>query len=316
MQEKNLRHFWQSLFYVLCIGCTMVEKIKTGLSIFLILLLLPYVMVMLSGQQNEKEAVASMAAEKEEQQQLEQWVLEILPGQIPVTYELEALKAQAVIARSNLAFRMQEEGLSADQLSESKLTGWDMKHYSLMELREIWGEALFEGYYEKICRAVEETAGETLVYNGSYVDIPYHAVSAGQTRDGSLLGESYPYLTRVDCPGDLQAEDFLTVAKLDSQKFPAIQALEIISRDEAGYVTKIRVGEEVITGEEFRYRADLPSGSFTLENRDGAWVAVVKGLGHGFGLSEYQAQLQASQGKTYLEILQYFYGEMECISFS
>lgn len=294
----------------------MIEKIKTGLSIFLILLLFPYIVVMLSGRYGQNEVAAFLQSEEEKEaekelQALEQWVLEILPGQMSVSYEVEALKAQTVLIRSNLMFHMQEEGVSLEELSEEQLDAWDMKRYTSVELQEIWGKELFEGYYEKIHRAVEETCGKVLTYRGEYVDLPYHAVSAGWTRDGNLLGNAYFYVKAVECPGDLEADNFLTIQELDLDETP-----EIVNWDDSGYVTEVVLGETSMAGEEFRALQNLPSSCFTLQEQNGKWMAAVKGLGHGFGLSMHQAQLQAVQGKQYLEILQYFYEGLECISFS
>ena len=323
----------------------MIERIKTALSIILILLLFPYVTVMLFGRAASLEIptahVPGLGTERGIEQEtdqkelkaLEQWVLEILPGQMPVTYELEALKAQAIIVRSNLVFYINKEEIQPEQLTEAWLREWGMKCYTLMELQEIWDKELFEGYYEKIHRAVEETCGKVLVYQGNYVDIPYHAVSAGQTRDGVLLGEGYSYLKAVECPGDLEAKNFLTVDELREEEMLQSDAalfsdrevsteektsteslLEIVSQDASGYVTKIRVGEKILAGEEFRHMFDLPSSCFTLQVQNDGYVITTKGLGHGFGLSMYQAQLKAAQGKNSFEILQYFYEELECIS--
>ena len=306
------------------------EKLKTIGSILLILLLFPYVCVMLAGRSPEGPGTGTLMADAgEESGVLEQWVLEILPAQMPVTYELEALKAQAVLIRSNLAFCLQEEGMEPEELKPEALDRWKLLHYSLAELMEIWGDTLFDEYYDKICRAVQETKGLVLTYEGRYVDLPYHAVSAGRTRDGAQLGEEYSYLKAVECPGDLEAENFLQLVRLEisgqqdygneaeaGSESESGDGLEIVSRDEAEYVTEIRQGEKSLMGEEFRQKYDLASSCFTLQEQENGWIVTTKGLGHGFGLSMYQARLQACQGKTFLEILEYFYTGMECISFS
>ena len=286
----------------------MIEKIKTAFSVFLILLLFPYIVVMLSGSQTEETL---LAAKGDRIDGLDAWVMRILPGEMPVTYELEALKAQAVIARSNLAWRMEAEGIGPEQISEERLEIWEMACYMPEELEELWGNKHFEEYYEKITWAVQETSGKVLSYEGKYVDLPFHAVSAGQTRDGSLLGEAYPYLKAVECPGDLEAEGYLGVVRLQTEDVP-----EILETDASGYVTEIRLGGKGMAGEEFRHREALNSSCFTIQETKNGWVATTKGVGHGFGLSMYQAHVQAFQGKTFLEILQYFYEGMECISFS
>jgi len=311
-----------------CIEYNMFEKIKTLLSVFLILLLFPYIIVMLAGRGDSTRATANrsvlltgLEGPTIQNDLLEQWIIKILPGQMPVTYELEALKSQAIILRSNLYFYMERDHVEIFEINENLLRTWEMEPYSLVELREIWGNEEFSVYIEKIHRAVEETCGKVLLYEGKAVDIPYHAVSAGHTRDGALLGAGYSYLKEVECPGEVEAEDFLTVTELKKGSLQSIDEgssasgfLKIVSRDSSGYVTEIQVGDVKLPGEEFRRRYDLPTSCFTIQEEKEFYVITTKGLGHGFGLSMYQAQRQAAQGKNCFEILQYFYEELECIS--
>ena len=143
------------------------------------------------------------------------------------------------------------------------------------------------------------------------MELPYHAVSAGRTRDGKILGEEYSYLNPVDCPGDVESADYMKIQFLEFPVFP-----EIMEKDETGYVTKLRMGEELLTGEEFRSRYALNSSCFTLDETEEGIRVVTKGLGHGLGLSMFQANRFAADGQTYLEILHYFYKNVECISFT
>jgi len=139
-------------------------------------------------------------------------------------------------------------------------------------------------------------------------------VSAGKTRDGTILGTGYEHLVSVACDGDLEAPDYLKIMVVPedavSRPFP-----EILARDKAGYVTKLRLGEEIISGEEFRKRYALNSSNFTVEETSEGIRITTKGLGHGFGMSLFQANLQALKGYSYREILSYFYKDTECISF-
>ncbi len=281
----------------------MMEKIKTRIAICTILLLFPYIVVMLTGNgaeakyENRNQAETGM---------LEQWVLEILPGQMPVTYEEEALKAQAIVIRSNLIYWMEQDHVEIPQLTEEHIKEWGMTRYSYAELQELLGGEAIDLHYEKIHRAVEETCGKVLQFEGRYVDIPYHAVSGGITRSGELLGETYAYLEAVDCPGELEAENFLTTV----ERF--LDEPEIIARDAFGYVTEIREGGELLGGEEFRQKYGLPSSNFELVRRDeeGKWLVAAKGLGHGFGMSLYQAQRMAEAGADCPEILSCFYEKL------
>ncbi|MCI8597848.1 MAG: hypothetical protein HFJ10_05325 [Lachnospiraceae bacterium] len=284
---------------------------RTGISLLIILILLPYVAVVFR--------TGSMKGLSDEAKEpgIEEYVKGILPGQMPATCEEEALKSQAVIIRTNLLrksmeFYQKEDLVSAaEAIREEDLAEMGFTYYSPLELEKMWGYDQFDRFEAKIQKVVEETAGKILTLEGKPLDLPYHAVSAGQTRDGQVLGDSYSYLEAVECTDDLRSEDYLEIQTLSIQNVP-----EILSRDESGYVTEIRLGEETLAGEEFRDRYHLNSSCFTVESVEEGVRVTTKGLGHGLGLSIYQANLQAQNGWTCLEILSYFYKNVECISFS
>lgn len=288
----------------------MKEKIKTGISVLIIIILLPYVAAVF------RTGSMTGTGETVREMDLEDLVAEILPAQMPVNYEEEALKAQTVIIRTNLLRKAMEfygSGTmkeAAEALQESDLDAMGFSHYTPEEQLKLWGYESWERYGEKCVSAAEDTAGLVLAQNGVPVDLPYHAVSAGRTRDGHLLGEAYAYLESVECAGDLQSADYLKITTLDLSEAP-----EILSRDAAGYVTEVRLGEKVLGGEEFRSLYGLNSSCFTAEKTEDGVRITTKGLGHGLGLSMYQANLQALSGMKFQEILQYFYKGLECISF-
>jgi len=292
----------------------------------IILVLLPYVAVVFCT--GSRQGLAMEA----EPTDLEIYVTGILPSQMPVIYEEEALKAQAVIVRTNLLkqsmefYKKQTPQEAAEAIGGKDLEKMGFSWYSPEELEELWGYEQWKYYQNKICEAVEETAGEVLWLDGKLTDVPYHAVSAGQTREGALLGENYSWLEAVNCPGDVEAVDYLKIRTFLQAEFwsendlpeelTAVKTLpEIVARDGSGYVTAVRIGETKLAGEEFRSCFGLNSSSFTLEETEDGIRIVTKGLGHGFGMSLYQANLFAADGQNYREILSYFYKNMDCRSF-
>lgn len=285
------------------------EKIKTGISIFIILILLPYVAVVFrTGAMGGQQAI--------DDPDIEDYVAGILPGQIQISYEEETLKAQAVIIRTNLLkqsmefYGTEDPRSAAAAIQEADLGAMGFTYTSPEHLEELWGYEQWEEYEEKLLKAVRSTSGQILALEGMPVELPYHAVSAGKTRGGGILGEEYSYLESVDCPQDVEAADYLEIRLLKLSEIP-----EITLRDEGGYVTELRMGETVLAGEEFRSRYSLNSSCFTLDQTEEGIRVVTKGLGHGLGLSLYQANRFAAEGQTYLEILHYFYKNVECISF-
>lgn len=299
-------------FFPLFIKCKMREKIKTGLSIFIILILLPYVAVVFrTGNMRGQEPEVS-------ENQLEEYVAGILPGQMQVSYQEEALKAQAVIIRTNLLKKAMEfyhaDNLkdAAEAIQEMDLKAMGFNYTSPEDLEEMWGYEQWKEYEAKLWEAVGATEGQILTVEELPIELPYHAVSAGRTRNGQILGdENYSYLEPVDCPQDVEAADYMDIQFLELSIVP-----EIVARDESGYVMELHMEEKNLTGEEFRSQFSLNSSNFTLDETEKGIRVVTKGLGHGLGLSMYQANRFAAEGQTYLEILHYFYKNVECISFS
>lgn len=284
----------------------MKEKVKTGISILIILILFPYVAVVL--------CTGSMTGtEKKWEPGLEEFVMGILPGQIALGSREEALKAQAVLIRTNLLHKAMEfYGVETAEEAARALKEGDLKelgfvYYDPKKRGELWGYERAETYETRLLEAVQGTKGEILTLEGLPPDLPYHAVSAGRTRDGQVLGEAYAYLKGVECPKDVEALDYLRIEIFSAEEMAFLP--EILARDASGYVTEVAYGEERLTGEEFRSRFGLNSSHFTAEAVEEGIRITTKGLGHGLGLSLYQANQWAMEGASYQEILKYFYTE-------
>lgn len=129
-----------------------------------------------------------------------------------------------------------------------------------------------------------------------------------------------PYLVTAECHADTMAEGYLSVFYYEKEEYlekcrtaypdaeltePA--QIEIVSRDAAEYVTKIKVAGETYDGEQFRHALELPSACFTITEMDDHVRIVARGMGHGFGLSQNTAEKLAKEGYGYREILAYFY---------
>ncbi|MCD8361519.1 MAG: hypothetical protein LUC98_00950 [Lachnospiraceae bacterium] len=182
------------------------------------------------------------------------------------------------------------------------------------------GEATEDSDYERFYQAVAETAGQVVTVEGEYRELPWHALSAGQTRDGTLLGEKYSYIKSVECPLDIRADGALQSFRLSEAEFAealgtdaAPEELET-TRDGADYVISASAGAMVWQGEELRGLLHLSSSCFWLDCQDSQIHLTVKGSGHGFGISLYTADCMAREGSTCEEILQTFYEGAECIT--
>ncbi len=294
----------------------------------LAVLLLPYVLTLAwSGQfrgVRERESPGSgrrIYLEEGGYVDAEEFLVGVVARQIPAEYEPEALKAQAVIARTYV-FRQMD---GAGEVSAGELGLGDPGENSLETL---WDKDHFAEYYEKIRSAVEDTAGQVLVCGGELIEPLFHRASAGATRNGDAL---HPYLSSVDSSFDVEAENYMTVLEWSPEEltgrmnadsaFPQISVspgqladtIQIVSKDRAGYVAQIQIGSHIYTGDEVRQLLGLPSSAFTLKDHEGKIRAVCKGLGHGYGLSQYGAHHLAAEGQSAEEILTYYYTGAELI---
>lgn len=244
---------------------------------------------------------------------VEEYLVGVVAKQVPPDYGSEVLKAQAIIARTYIYKQLGDN----QEIPESAL---DMDYLEEAQLKELWGSDYFVTYYKDIEKAVEATKETVITYQEELIDPLFHRASTGHTRAGD---SAHPYLAPAECAEDLGAENYLNVCSFGKDEFigkingipeaAAVTAdqipdsIQLIARDDAGYVTEIQIGTKTYTGEEVQYALGLPSASFTLEEYEGGMRAVVKGIGHGYGFSQYAAKCKAENGMTAEELLEYFY---------
>lgn len=272
---------------------------KTGCYL-IIIILLPYVVTVFingPGIQASPDVdniyVKIQSGEAEAEMPLEEYGIGILAKEMPADYEEEALKAQAVLVRTEMYKQVQEgEGAAV-------FTGdfWDRQ-----KMQDAWG--VQDGRnYRKLSKAWQETEGQILTYEEAPAYAPFFRLSNGCTRSGKeVLGnEDYPYLEIRECPDDLEAEDQLQTVVVEDMD------AEVTATDTAGYVLNVRIGKENISGEEFRKRYELASACFTLQRYNGKMRITTRGEGHGLGMSQYTANEMAKEGKKWEDILEYFF---------
>lgn len=302
----------------------MKEKIKFVLAFIIIILFLPYVCVILLHNDVQAESTFLPINKEEENTDVEVFIPGVLAAEISPLSELEMLKAQAVIARTQIYKMMQEQhitNLEAKHLSQ---------YMSMSEMEKVWGYHKMQEYYSRFKRAAEESSGMVMTYQGKYIEPCYYAVSNGYSRDGNQVyhSEAYPYLQKQENPYDILSEDYLKVTMFDKKNMAEklsealreelpqelMEEIEIGERDDAGYVTRIKIGEHIMAGEEFRKVLELNSSCLEIENVDKKIRITTKGLGHGIGLSQYNANEMAKNGEDYREILAYYFKNIEFTS--
>lgn len=286
-----------------------VEKYINGfLCLILVFGILPVFLTTFFGRLRLEELLFSDT--EMDEKQIEVLKPEVLAKQISIHMPKEVIKAQSVIARTQI--------MAAEKNGETQPAA-----FSTERLQELWGDE-FEAYYEQLKELIAETKGETLQYNGNYIYAAYHQVSAGNTRDMKEYYENstMPYLCCTNCHEDTQAEGYLNVyfwenadfIELCAEVFPEAAGawdIQITKRDSAGYVLEVQIGQTIYEGEAFRKKLNLPSACFEITFFEDSVRIVTMGQGHGFGLSQNMAKKLADEGKTYREILEYFYKGVE-----
>ena len=224
---------------------------------------------------------------------IEDYCIGIMAKEIPADYDKEALRAQAVLVRTDIYRKIESEG------SEAVFTE---PFWSQEEMEQTWGVTRYSRYYNKLKNAWRDTEGQVLMYEGKLAATPFCRLSNGSTRDGKeVLGKEYSYLKIVDCSEDIEAQEQIQTVTLDDME------AEIVECDTTGYVLKVRIGEKEMSGEEFRTNYHLASSCFTLQKYNGKLRITTRGVGHGLGMSQYSANELAKAGQKYEQILEHFF---------
>ena len=254
-------------------------------------------------------------------------IAEYLPGvlraEMPPTFSLEALKAQAVAERTYICYQMEKGAKSAhpdaDVCDDAACCS---AYLSEADARQKWGDS-FALYEEKIQDAVAATDGAVMLYDGEPIMAVFHSSSAGKTAACSdVWSAELPYLVSVESPETADSvPNYYSVRTFSHDEFKRIFAAAHPDADfggtwvsdrrenSSGRVERITVGGVEVTGSEMRNLYGLRSACFTVEIGD-AVTFHVTGYGHGVGMSQYGAQELAEKGKNWQEILNWYYTDI------
>ena len=247
----------------------------------------------------------------------------VVRAEMPASFELEALKAQAVAARTYTLYKMQTGGNHGDTADICTDSTCCQAYISEENARNNWGEAA-DANEEKIETAVRDTDGETILYGGVPILAVFHSCSAGRTRSsGEVWVSDLPYLQAVASPEPADAiPNYYSRAAFTAEEFrekilaacPEADLsgdmsgwLKNAVTDSAGSVETVEVGGVTVKGTAIRSALGLRSACFEWETEDGELVFYVTGFGHGVGMSQYGADRMAEEGADYREILTHYY---------
>ena len=245
---------------------------------------------------------------------IEDYIIGVVACEMPASFFPEALKAQAVASRT-YALKKMEENKSYDIENSTD----NQCYLSVDEMKEKWGEN-FNKYYNKISNAVESTKGECLTYNGDIITAFYFAMSNGYTEESQyVFNEKLPYIKNVTSPWETTHKNFVEKNEYTEKEFlnklksaeSAVKNIEILNKTKTGRVDKIKINNKIYKGVEFRRLLNLKSTDFKITKKSNKIVIETKGYGHGVGMSQYGANGLAAENKTYKEILNYYYKNID-----
>lgn len=249
---------------------------------------------------------------------LEEYVAGVVASEMPASFEEEALKAQAVAARTYALSRQEE---LCDTVHCQVFRTED-------ELRAIKGDKWMKSYWDKIRNAVGQTAGEVIYYEDSMAkQTLFHSSSGGKTENSEeVFVSAVPYLRSVDSPYEEEAthineekviskESFVSIINAQPEVKPItveeINSMQITKKSTGGRVALMKIGENEFTGVQIRNMLNLSSSNFTYETQEENVIIITNGFGHGVGMSQYGANGMAKKGYTYDEILKHYYSGIE-----
>ncbi len=255
---------------------------------------------------------------------LDEYITGVVAAEMPAEFPIEALKAQAVAARTYIVKRMIAGGVSnschpgADTCDEpSHAQAW----LSHNVLKERWGTLKYYHYYYKVRMAVDDTSGEIITFQGQPIDPVFHSSCGGHTENSEDVWKfEVPYLRGVDCPHDAMPEPVrsVTLPLAGVEKALGVtlsttaasgggSLFKVVETTSTGRPKIVLAGENPISAADLRQKLGLRSTNFTWNLDKDQITFKTTGYGHGVGMCQYGARGLADHGKNYKEILKHYY---------
>ena len=265
---------------------------------------------------------------KTQKMDIEKYLYGVLSGEMPSDFDIEALKAQAVAARTYVMYK--KENIASNHKGADVCTDYThcQEYKSYEELKKVKGDDWIKDSYPIIKQAVDDTKGHIMVYDEKPILPLYFSTSSGKTENSEeVFSAEYPYLRSVESPYDKSAPKYASTLKISNKDFvnklkntysdisisqnSISSQIKILGRSDGGSVEKIKIGNKELTGRDIRNIFNLNSANFEINFDDNSLDFVVKGYGHGVGMSQWGAQGMAQDEYKYYEILSHYYKDIE-----
>lgn len=248
---------------------------------------------------------------------LRDYLIGVVASEMPAEFQSEALKAQALAARTYIVKILLDKGERDNNDPIVSDTPTNQVFKSRTELKKAWG-ADYGWKIKKIEKAVDATAGQVLTYDGQLISPSFFSTSNGYTENAEDYWKySYPYLKSVKSPWDLKSPKYKKTVALSVQAVEKALNIRlpktdgpvgsVMKRTAGKRVASFKIGGKTFTGREIRESLNLRSTDFSMVRQGSEVLVTTKGYGHGVGMSQYGANGMAEEGKDYKAIVKYFY---------
>lgn len=259
---------------------------------------------------------------------LDEYLYGVVSSEMPVSFEMEALKAQAVVARTYTIYQITKNSSKHENADICDNYACCQAWISKEDRLEKWNEEEAESNWNKIVEAVNSTTGKIITYGGEAINAFFHANSGGVTESSLNIwgGIDYPYLKSVETAGEEGYTQYSSEVTLSRQElldkikskyedctidFTQENCIQILEYTTSGRVKTIKFGNKEIAGTEARTLLGLKSTNFTFTMEGDNVIFSVTGYGHGVGMSQTGADALAKSGANYEEIIKHFYTNVE-----
>ena len=249
-----------------------------------------------------------------------------MSSEVPANFDEEALKAQAVAARTYYMNKRKNPCKDAAENGGEICDTTNCQVFMSKEERmKSWSSSKGEENWDKVKSAVYSTKGQVLTYNGELLEYPqFFSTSSGKTEDSKdVFAVDVPYLKSIESKGEESAPKFKTSINVSVEDFikkinlsypdsclkkNGLESMvSVMSYTEGGSVKEIKLGGSIIKGTDFRKLFDLNSSNFSIAFKGSNVSISCKGYGHGVGMSQWGANAMAKEGCSYEEILKHYY---------
>lgn len=273
-------------------------------------------------QNNRNEAAVEVAVYRTvtkeiEKHPLESYLVGVVAAEMPADFETEALKAQALTARTYIVNQLVQNNRAGlpdhADVSDSEM---HQVYKNDQELQVQWGSD-YTWKLKKITEAVQATSGQILTYEGNPITATFFSTSNGYTENSEEYWKAaYPYLQSVSSPWDQQSPKFLNKVVMTVAEFEQKLGVNVVNSSEIGTIIErtagkrvgtVEIGGKKLTGKQIREQLQLMSSDFDWKRQGNQITITTKGYGHGVGMSQYGANGMAQEGKGYADIVKYYY---------